>query len=68
MPTLHKVAGYRPPQLAGLMGAFGRRMANTEGYQSGAHYFEYQWNDDEGAWDCRLPDSMREALELEELI
>ena len=68
LPTLHKVAGYRPPQFAGLMGAFGRRMANTEGYDSEAHFFEYRWNDDEGTWDYRLPDSVREALELEELI
>lgn len=68
LPALHKVAGYRPPQFAGLMGAFGRRMANTEGYDSEAYFFVYRWNDDEGTWDYRLPDSVREALELEELI
>lgn len=68
LPALHKTAGYRPPQFAGLMGAFGRRMANTEGYDSEAHFFVYRWNEDEGTWDYRLPDSVREALELEDLI
>ncbi len=68
LPTLHGVSGYRPPQFAGLMGAFGRRMANTKGYDPEAHFFEYRWNDAERTWDYRLPESVREALELEQLV
>ena len=66
--TLRDAAGYEPSQYAGLMGAFGRRMANTEGNDSEAEFFEWEWDDDEGTWNCRLPDTVREALTLEELI
>ena len=68
LPTLHSVAGYRPPQFAGLMGAFGRRMANTDGFASEAYFFESRWNDNKSTWDYRLPDSVREALDLEQLV
>ena len=47
-PALHRAAGYsKPAQFRGLMGAFGKRMANTEGYDPEAHFFEYRWNEDE---------------------
>ena len=67
-PALHRAAGYsKPAQFRGLMGAFGKRMANTEGYDPEAHFFEYRWNEDENVWECRLPDTVREALTLEAL-
>ena len=66
--TLQDVAGYEPSQYAGMMGAFGRRIANTEGYDSETHFFEWKWDDEEETWCCRLPDTVREALTLEELI
>ena len=66
--TLQDVAGYEPSQYAGMMGAFGRRRANTEGYDSETEFFEWEWDDEEETWYCRLPDTVREALTLEELI
>ena len=66
--TLREASGYEPAQYAGLMGAFGRRLANTEGYDPEAYFFEWKWDDDEEAWVCRLPDTVREALTLENLI
>ena len=66
--ALHQVLDYRPAQLAGLMGAFGRRIANTEGFDSEAHFFDFRWNDEKGAWDYRLPKSVHEALQLEQLV
>lgn len=60
---LHDVAGYTPPQFAGLMGAFGRRLANTKGYDSNRQFFDWRWNEDKNTWDCRLPESVRKALE-----
>ena len=63
--ALHRVSDYAPSQFAGLMGAFGRRMANTEGYDADAHFFTYRWNDEEDTWDYGLPNSVREALEPE---
>ena len=68
LPTLHRVSGYSPSQFAGLMGAFGRRMANTDGYDADAHFFAFRWNDEDDVWDYGLPVSVREALEREELV
>ncbi|MDE0513002.1 MAG: hypothetical protein OXI88_14575 [Gammaproteobacteria bacterium] len=66
--TLRDAAGYGSSEYAGMMGAFGRRIANTEGYDSETDFFEGKWDDDERTWYCRLPDTVREALTLEELI
>ena len=67
--SLLGVAGYESGhQLAGLMGAFGRRLANTPGYDPEAFFFHWQWNDDQDAWEYCLPDTVREALEHERLV
>ena len=55
-------------QLAGLMGAFGRRVANTAGYDDKTRFFDVQWNNDDGTWEYFLPDTVREALEQEQLV
>lgn len=68
LPTLHGIADYTPAQFAGLMGAFGRRLANTEGYDSDLAFFEYKWNEDEEVWDYRLPKTVCDALVLEQLV
>ena len=59
---LHSAARYTPAQFAGLMGAFGRRMSHTEGYDKDAHFFDFRWNDENDAWEYRLPDAVREVL------
>ena len=66
--TLQDVAGYQPSQYAGMMGAFGRRIANTEGYDSETQFFDWRQGDEEETWYYRLPDTVREALTLEELV
>ena len=58
---LHSAADYTAAQFAGLMGAFGRRMAHTEGHDKDADFFETRWNDDEEAWEYRLPATVYEA-------
>ena len=68
LPTLHGIADYKPAQFAGLMGAFGRRVANTEGYDSDLLFFESRWNDNEETWDYRLPDTVCQALVREQLV
>ena len=65
--TLQEAAGYEPAQFAGLMGAFGRRLANTKDYEPDTVFFECVWGDDE-AWNYRLPDTVRRALTDEGLI
>ena len=39
---LYEATGYSSSQFAGLMGAFGRRIAHTEGYDENAVFFEYE--------------------------
>ena len=68
LATLQEVASYTPAQFAGLMGAFGRRMANTEGYDSEADFFEYEWDEGKETWCYRLPETVRKALALEQLV
>ena len=62
LSDLHRVSGYKPQQFAGLMGAFGRRMSHTEGYDGAAHFFDYQWNEDQEAWEYSLPETVYQAL------
>ncbi|MCY4240992.1 MAG: hypothetical protein OXD36_04545 [Rhodobacter sp.] len=45
------------------MGAFGRRLANTRDYNGSRHFFDWRYDDDKGVWECRLPDTVRRALE-----
>lgn len=68
LATLQDVAGYTPAQFAGLMGAFGRRMAHTEGYDSEAWFFDCDWDEDDETWTYRLPETVREALVREQLV
>jgi hypothetical protein len=63
---LQKPTGYSARQLAGLMGAFGRRMSHTDGYDSKAHFFDWEWADD--GWAYGLPETVREAVRLEKLV
>ena len=55
-------------QLAGVMGAFGRRIANTKGYDEKATFFENRWNETAAAWEYRLPANVRKALDQEGLV
>jgi predicted transcriptional regulator with HTH domain len=66
--SLQELIGYTPSQFAGLMGAFGRRFTHTEGFEAGSWFFEQQWDYDEGCFRYALPTSVREALEIENLV
>ncbi len=59
---LLKVSGYTTPQFAGLMGAFGRRMANTKNFEATAHFFDYRFDEGTGTWEYRLPPSVIDAV------
>ena len=54
--------------LAGLMGALGRRASHTDGYDPDAWLFDMKWNEEARAWDYRLPDTVLEALRLEDIV
>lgn len=59
---LYDATGYSFRQFAGMLGALGRRMANTPGYDEEAEFFDWRWNKGEKEWEYRLPDTVREAL------
>ena len=66
--TLAQQVGYTRSQFAGLMGAFGRRVSHTEGYDGDAWFFEQQWNRGAGCCEYGLPETVREAMRLEQLV
>ena len=68
LPKLHEITDYTPAQFAGLLGAFGRRVANTEGYDSSLMFIQHRWNDEEGTWEYRIPKTVCDALSLEQLV
>ena len=67
--ALQEVLGYESShQLAGLMGAFGRRFANTEGFQENAEFFQWQQDERTEILEYRLAETVPEALEQAGLV
>jgi hypothetical protein len=64
---LYDATGYNAAQFAGLMGAFGRRVTHTEGFEKGTYFFDYKWNGEANQYEYRFPESVREAVSLENL-
>lgn len=56
---------YEPAQFRGLMGAFGRRVANTPGYADGDWFFDQEWQTGEQCYRYRLAGDPREAVRRE---
>lgn len=65
---LCEASDYTRPQFAGLMGAFGRRISHTQGYDEDTYFFKTEWDEDNDEWTYNLPLSVREALEKEEIV
>lgn len=59
---LCELLDFEQSQFRGMMGAFGRRVANTEGWYDGAGFFEYDW-DAENGYRYKLFDTSRKAVE-----
>jgi hypothetical protein len=54
--------GYSSSQFAGLMGALGRRLANTDGFVNPMQIFILEWDHVKWCQTYRLPETVREAL------
>jgi predicted transcriptional regulator with HTH domain len=65
---LQRRINYSPSKFAGLMGAFGRRLVNTQGYVDPSWLFDNQWEAEQGCNRYRLPDSVRKAVEKAGLV
>lgn len=66
--SLQTLVGYKPSSFAGLMGAFGRRVANTPGYVRDSSFFEYEWDGSQSCYLYRLPPSTRDAVERARMV
>ena len=67
-PTLQGLIKYSRSQFSGMMGAFGRRLTHTRGYVDPTWFFDREWDQDNGHNTYRLPESVREAMRLEQLV
>jgi hypothetical protein len=59
---LCELLDFEQSQFRGMMGAFGRRVVNTEGWYDGAGFFHYDW-DAENGYRYKLFDTSRKAVE-----
>jgi hypothetical protein len=60
---IQREISYSPSRFAGLMGAFGRRLVNTEGYMDYTWAFDNRWETERQCNRYRFPRSVREAVE-----
>ena len=60
---LQKATKYNPNQLAGLLGALGKRVSSTDGYVPGSLLLDYRWDYDDDCYYYRLPESVKRAVE-----
>jgi hypothetical protein len=60
---LQRVTKYTPNQLAGLLGAFGKRVGSTEGYRTGTWFFEQEWNYETDCNQYKLPEAVLRAVQ-----
>jgi hypothetical protein len=54
--------GYSSSQLAGMLGAFGKRLTATDGYVDGTWFFDQEWDYENNCYQYRLPDGVRKAV------
>ena len=60
--------GYSRPEFSGFMGAFGRRLTHTPGYEPQTWFFMQEWDGEQGTYNYSLPATVRQAMELEKLV
>jgi len=59
---LQKATKYKPSQLAGLLGAFGKRVTATNGYLAGMWFFDQEWDYEQDCNRYRLPEGVLNAV------
>ncbi len=59
---LKEVTGYSGAQLAGLLGAFGRRLVNTRGFVEGTDFWRYSFDHSNNTWHYGLWENSKEAV------
>lgn len=65
---LCSASNYTRQQFAGLMGAFGRRVSHTQGYDEETYFFEVEWDHENHGCRYKIPSSVRDALIQEGIV
>jgi len=60
--ALIEETGYEGPRFSGLLGAWGRRVANTEGYLDGTWTYDQKWDYESDCYLYRLPSQLVEPF------
>jgi hypothetical protein len=60
---LKEALGYSNPEFRGMLGAFGRRLKNTQGIPDGLRLFDETWDENLRQKTWTLPVNVRKALE-----
>jgi hypothetical protein len=60
---LKEALNYSNPEFRGMLGAFGRRLKNTQGIPKGVRLFDEAWDEDLRQKTWKLPVNVRQALE-----
>ena len=60
---LKEALNYSNPEFRGMLGAFGRRLKNTDGIPDGIRLFDEAWDEDLRQKTWTLPVNVRKALE-----
>lgn len=64
---LMKAVNYTPSQLAGTLGALGKRVSGTEGYDGNSRFFDNEWDYDIDCYKYRLVPGAASAVERAKL-
>ena len=59
---LQKATNYAPNQLAGLLGALGKRVGSTEGYVKNTAFLDQEWDYEKDCYRYRLPEGVLAAV------
>lgn len=59
---LQQITNYSKAQFSGLLGAFGKRVASTEGFESGTWFYDGKWNYESDCYQYRLPEHLVEVV------
>jgi hypothetical protein len=59
---LQKMTEYSKAQFSGMLGALGKRVSGTEGYQDGTWFYDNKWDYDDDCYGYRLPEHLVEVV------
>jgi hypothetical protein len=59
---LQNATGYSKAQFSGLLGALGKRINSTEGFEAGTWFYDNKWDFDSDCYGYRLPEHLIDVV------